>query len=64
MGKLCEPQNMSVLIPYRDLEQLMEYAKNYEKMEKEFDRLQKRVAALQGLYQEVLEQLNKVYQWL
>lgn len=64
MAKLCEPQNMSVLIPYRDLEKLMEYAKNYDKMEKDFAYLQKRVTALQGLYSEVLEQLNKVYQYL
>ena len=64
MAKLCEPQNMSVLIPYRDLEKLMEYAKNYDKMEKDFAYLQKRVTALHGLYSEVLEQLNKVYQYL
>lgn len=64
MAKLCEPQSLSVLIPYKDLEQLMEYAKNYEKMEKDFDRLTKRVASLHGLYQDVLEQLNKVYDWL
>lgn len=62
--ELCEPQNLSVLIPYRDLEQLMEYARNFQKIEKEFDRLTKRVASLQGLYQDVLEQLNKVYEWL
>lgn len=64
MSKLCEPQNLSVLIPYRDLETLMDYAKNYKKMEKDFEYLQKRVTALQGLYSEVLEQLNKVYQFL
>ena len=32
MAKLCEPQNLSVLIPYRDLEILMDYAKNYKKI--------------------------------
>ena len=64
MAKLCEPQNMSVLIPYRDLEILMDYAKNYKKMEKDFEALQKRVTALHGLYADVLDQLNKVYQFL
>lgn len=64
MAKLCDPQSLSVLIPYKDLEQLMEYAKNFEKIEKDFAQLQKRVTALQGLYSEVLEQLNKVYDWL
>lgn len=64
MAKLCDPQSLSVLIPYKDLEQLMEYAKNYEQIQKDFDRLQKRVTSLHGLYSDVLEQLNKVYDWL
>lgn len=64
MAKLCDPQNLSVVIPYKDLETLMDYAKNYQRIEKDFDYLQKRVTALQRLYSEVLEQLNKVYDWL
>lgn len=62
--KLCDPSSLSILIPYKDLEQLMDYAKNFERIEKDFDRLHKRVTALHGLYSETLEALNKVYDLL
>lgn len=62
--KLCDPSSLSVLIPYKDLEQLMVYATTFERIEQEFEKLQKRVTSLHGLYMETLEALNKVYDLL
>lgn len=62
--KLCQPESYGVLIPYKDLERLVNIAQNYEKKEKEVQALEKKVTALHGLYQEVLEALNKVYDFL
>ena len=62
--KLCDPANLSVLIPYKDLEKLMEYAKGYQKIEQDFQKLEKRVLGLHGVYVDVLEQLHKVYDLL
>lgn len=64
MSKLCDPSNLAVLIPYKDLEKIMEYAKGYQRIEQEFQKLEKRVTGLHGVYIDVLEQLNKVYDLL
>ena len=62
--KLCQPESYSVLIPYKDLEKLVNIAEKYAEKEKQVEALDKKVTALHGLYQEVLEALNKVYAFL
>lgn len=61
MAKLCDPQTLSVLIPYKDLEKLMSFAKDYEAMTADYANLKQRVAALHGLYSEVLETVTRIY---
>lgn len=59
--KLCQPESYSVLIPYRDLEKLVNIADRYEKDRKEMETLKKRMASLQGIYLEVLERLDEIH---
>lgn len=59
--KLCQPETYSVLIPYKDLERLVNIAENYEKAWQEMETVKKRLAALQGTYLQVLERLDEVY---
>ena len=59
--KLCQPESYSVLIPYRDLEKLVNIADQYEKDRKEMETLKKRMSSLQGIYLEVLERLDEIH---
>ena len=59
--KLCIPESLSVLIPYKDLETLVNIAKEHEKDRKEMETLKKRVAALHGIYLQVLERLDEIH---
>jgi len=55
---------LSVLIPYKDLETLVNIAKEYEKDRKELETIKKRVTALHGIYLEVLERLDEIHHLL
>ena len=59
--KLCSPESYSVLIPYKDLESLVNIAQEHEKDRKEMEAIKKRVTALHGLYLEVLEKLVEIH---
>ena len=59
--KLCQPETYGVLIPYKDLERLVNIAQNHEKQCQEMETLKKRMAALQKIYSEVLERLDEIY---
>lgn len=59
--KLCQPESYGVLIPYKDLERLVNIAQNHEKDRQELETLKKRMAALQKIYSEVLERLDEIY---
>ena len=59
--KLCHPETYGVLIPYKDLERLVNIAQNHEKQCQEMETLKKRMAALQKIYSEVLERLDEIY---
>lgn len=50
-----------MLIPYRDLETLVNIAKEHEKDRKEMEAIKKKVTALHGLYLEVLEKLVEIH---
>ena len=58
---LCQPETYGVLIPYKDLERLVNIAQNHEKQCQEMETLKKRMAALQKIYSEVLERLDEIY---
>ena len=59
--KLCQPETYGVLIPYKDLERLVNFAQTYEKDRKELETLKARMVAMQKIYSEVLERLDEIY---
>lgn len=59
--KLCQPETYGVLIPYKDLERLVNIAQNHEKQFQEMETLKKRMEALQKIYLEVLERLDEIH---
>lgn len=62
--KFCDPSNYSVLIPYRDLEKLMQSANKIEEIEKLAKRIEERCARMQLLYSEVLEKVAEIDRYL
>ena len=60
----CAPQNISVLIPYKDLEKLIEFANKYEQLERLAKRMDERCARMQLLYSEILEKVAEMDRYL
>lgn len=58
--KFCCVENYSVLIPYKDLEKMVEIAKKVEQIELQYDRLQEQYAAIRGMFSECLEKINEI----
>lgn len=60
----CSPENISVVIPYRDFEKLCGFAKNYEQLEKRLAKQEKQLDALRGMYREALDKIAEIKVYL
>lgn len=58
--KFCGVGDFPVLIPYRDLEKIVEVAKNMERYEKCLSRTNEQLAALRHQYTELLEKVGEM----
>ena len=55
---------LSVIIPYRDFENLMNLARSFEEMEKRCKRIDERCARMQLQYVELLEKCAEINRYL
>lgn len=55
---------LSVIIPYRELEKLLNATNQIEEIEKRYKRIEERLAATQYLYLEILEKVNEIDRYL
>lgn len=62
--KFCCVDNYSVLIPYRDLEKMLETANNLEHFQAQLKRTNEQLAALRLMYTEVLEKVAEMDKYL
>lgn len=53
----CSVGNFPVLIPYRDLEKVVEIAKNMERYERGLSQANKQLTALRSQYLELMEKV-------
>ena len=60
MAALPKPDNLQVLIPYKDLLAMYEALEEIPQMRREVERYQKQVTALHGEYINVLDRLKEV----
>lgn len=60
----CSPENFSVLIPYKDLENLLKVASSIDEMKATLRRMDERNAALQKMYAELLEKITEINRYL
>lgn len=56
----CCVGNFSVLIPYRELEKILEVAKNMERYERCISQTNKQLAALRNQYVELSEKVREM----
>ena len=60
----CCVGDFPVLIPYRDLEKVVEVANNMDRYQRELHRTSQQLAALRTQYTELLEKVRKMEQIL
>lgn len=60
----CCVENYSVLIPYKDLEKLVNIAQNVDTILARVKKIDERYAALQNLYSETLLKLDEINRML
>ena len=57
-------ENFSVLIPYKQLEQLLLCANNLERLQQDLKRTREELCALRGMYFEALEKIAEINRYL
>ena len=58
--KFCGVGNLSVVIPYRDLERMINLARNMDGFKDSLSDMDKRVTALRCMYTELLEKVGEI----
>lgn len=58
--KFCSVENYSVLIPYSDLEKMVNLAKKVEHIEAQYARLLDQYAAIRGMFSECLDKISEI----
>lgn len=64
MSKKNSTSEISVIIPYRDFENLLNSAKRIEEMERHCKRIEERCAAMHLMYVELLEKIAEIDRYL
>ena len=60
----CCVDNFSVLIPYRELEKMLESSNRIAHIESLFQRTEERLAAMQAMHSEILEKVAEINRYL
>ena len=60
----CCVDNFSVVIPYRELEKMLESANKIAHIETLFHSIDERTAAMQAMYSEILEKVREINRYL
>ena len=60
----CCVDNLSVIIPYRELEKMLESSNKIAHIEALAKRMDERVSAMQLLYSEMLEKIREINRYL
>lgn len=58
--KFCCVENYSVLIPYQDLEKMVDLSKKVEHIELQYTRLQEQYTAISGMFYQCLEKIKEI----
>ena len=64
MSKKSSTNDISVIVPYRDFENLLNCSKKIEEMERRCKRMEERYAAMHLMYVELLEKIAEIDRYL
>lgn len=56
----CCVENFSVMIPYHDLEKLLEIGNRYDDLMKQVKRQEERLTSLHGIQTEIIEKIREI----
>ena len=59
-NSFCCVDNLSVLIPYRDLEELIQFANNFDQVIDRISRIDRRLDGLQGVQSDIIEKVGEL----
>lgn len=62
--EFCNPDNYSVIIPYRDLVEIVEMAKNYKAILATVKRSEEQNAAMRSMFSECLEVVREIREFV
>lgn len=62
--EFCGVPDWNVLIPYSDLQYLVNSLKNAEELQKQYEQMQKELIALRALWLETLEKIDEINRYL
>lgn len=57
-------ENYSVIIPYKDLEMMVEMSKELEEIKEQYARLQEQYAAIRLMFSECLQKIKEVHDFV
>lgn len=61
---ICCVDDISVIIPYRELEKMLQSSNKIEQIESLVKHMDERCAAMQLLYSEILDKVAEIYRYL
>ena len=56
----CCIDNLSVIVPYRDLEKLIQVANNFDQVVDQLSRIDRRLDGLQGIQSDIIEKIGEL----
>lgn len=56
--------NLSVIVPYKDFEKLLESGKQIERMENQYKQLEEKYNAMMEIYREILDKVAEINRYL
>lgn len=62
--KFCSPEDISVVIPYRDFEKLVKFASEYEQFNARLSQQEKQLDALRVMYGQALDRIAEINKYL
>lgn len=60
----CSPENLSVIIPYKDYEKLVGMATNFDDLQKRMAQYERQLDALRSMYREALDKIAEINVYL
>ena len=62
--RFCSADDLSVVIPYKDFEALVNVARNYDSLFQKVQRMEEQLDSLRRMYFEALERIGEISRYL